>query len=248
MLQRIIHGNVLELRLDRPPANALNEALFAALHAALVQAPGEGFGAIVISGRPGLFSGGLDVPELMGLDRDGLRRVWERFFDLLKALAAAPILSVAALTGHSPAGGAVLSLFCDYRVMAAGSYRIGLNETQVGLFVPEHIQYALRRLVGPHKAERMMVAGTMVESAEAFRIGLVDELAAPEAVIEQAIAWCKQHLSLPPLALQRTRTLARADLVRATTAPVNMESMLEGWFGSETQTVLAQLVAKLKKH
>src|SRR6185437_3684442 len=76
---------------------------------------------------------------------------------------------------HRP-GGAVLALFCDYRVMARGAYRIGLNEVQVGLTVPDCIQAALRRLVGPYRAERLLIQGTMLDADDALAAGMVDEL------------------------------------------------------------------------
>src|SRR6185503_7929283 len=145
--------------------------------AAITEAPAKGARAIVVSGRSGLFSAGLDVPALLALDRAGMMAFWKDFIGLLAAIGRCPVPTVAAITGHSPAGGAVLSIFCDYRIMARGEYRIGLNEVQVGLAVPAVIQAAMRRLVGPHRAERLMVAGAMVDSEEALRVGLVDELA-----------------------------------------------------------------------
>src|SRR6185369_17057957 len=108
----------------------------------------EGARGIVLSGREGMFSAGLDVPTLLQLERDHLRAFWNDFFGLCAALARSSIPVVAAVTGHAPAGGAVLAIMCDYRVMARGPFRIGLNEVQVGLSVPECIQAALRRLVG----------------------------------------------------------------------------------------------------
>ena len=83
--------------------------------------------------------------------RDG-----QRHRDAARALAAFPSPVVAAIAGHAPAGGCVLALCCDYRIMASGPFRIGLNETQVGLVAPEGIQHLLRRVVGLHRAERLL--------------------------------------------------------------------------------------------
>lgn len=241
MLDLIDHAHARELRLSRPPVNALNPAIVAALDTAIKQAAVDRLRFLVLSGRPGLYSGGLDVPALLKLDEDGLSTFFQSFFGLLNTLASSPIPIVAAITGHSPAGGAVLSLFCDYRVMAEGDYRIGLNEVQVGLFVPAPIQAALRRLVGAHRAERMMVAGAMLNASEAHAIGLVDELAPVEAVVERALAWCGKHAALPPQAMARTRHMARADLVASTRASMDSGAMSAGWWGEETQSVLRRL-------
>ncbi|MEO7974348.1 MAG: enoyl-CoA hydratase/isomerase family protein, partial [Thermoanaerobaculia bacterium] len=139
MLERGEHGEILELRLARPPANALDPALIAALADAVAAAPAAGARAIVISGSPGRFSGGLDVPALLQLDRPAMELTLRDFFRLLRALAASPVPIVAAVTGHAPAGGAVISIFCDARIMAEGDFKIGLNEVQVGLSLPRVI-------------------------------------------------------------------------------------------------------------
>lgn len=249
MLERHHHpDDIFELRLARPPVNALNPGLLQALNAALEIAPREGARGIVLSGAPGIFSAGLDVPYLLTLPRAELERAWLDFFAVCRTLAHSPVPVACAISGHSPAGGAVLSLFCDYRVMAAGSYRIGLNEVQVGLTVPECIQYALRRVVGAHRAERLLVAGAMIESAEAAGYGMVDELAAPDQVVAQAQAWLRQMLALPSGAMRATRALARADLQAAIDDParLNLGRFLDSWFGDETQQVLQALVARLK--
>src|SRR5690606_41165619 len=107
----------------------------AAIDAAVI---GEARG-IGLSGGPKVFSAGLDVPYLVGPgeDRAALTAAWQAFFAAARAIATCPVPVAAAITGHSPAGGCVLALCCDYRVMAAGDFRIGLNETQVGLVAPE---------------------------------------------------------------------------------------------------------------
>src|SRR5690606_38852191 len=168
-----------------------------------------------LCGGPKAFSAGLDVPHLLTLDAKAVRDAWEDFFLAARALAGSPIPVVAALNGHAPAGGCVLALCCDYRVMAAGDYRLGLNETQVGLVAPEGIQRLLRRVVGPHRAERLLVAGEMVDAQRALEIGLVDELADIEEVPRRALAWLRELLSLPRKPMLATRAIARAEVVAA---------------------------------
>lgn len=160
---------------------------------------------------------------------------------------------VVAIAGHAPAGGAVLATFCDYRVMARGAdpakpYRIGLNETRVGLSVPPEIQTGLRRLVGAYRAERLMVAGAMVDSDEALRIGFVDELAEADDVAPRAFAWLRALLALPPQAMATTRAIARADLVAAFDAAhrSDVDAFVRDWFGDESRATLKAVLAKLK--
>jgi enoyl-CoA hydratase/carnithine racemase len=249
MLNLIEHEHdILELRLARPPVNALDPGLVAALRRAIVQAPEDGAAALVLSGSPGLFSAGLDIPVLLQLDRDAMRTFWNGFFAVCGALARSPIPIAAAVTGHSPAGGAVLALFSDYRVMARGEYRIGHNEEQDGLTVPDCIQAALRRLVGPYRAERLLVAGAMLDGDEALAAGMVDELTDVDHVVTRTLAWLESLLQLPRQAMLGTRALARAELARLFDDPASLpvEAFLDGWFAPEAQATLHALVEQLR--
>ncbi len=251
MIQIIDHGAVREVHLDRPPANALSPELIAALRAAVEEAPAAGARALVLSGSPKMFSGGLDVPHLIHLDRPAITAAWKDFYGLMRGLAASPIPVAAAITGHSPAGGAVISLYCDVRIMAEGAeggYRIGLNEVQVGIPMPPVIFQALRRQVGERQAERLCVTAELVPAAEARRIGLVDELVAHETVVARAIEWCNALLALPPQALALTRRLARADLVALFEANEDeLAVLVDQWFSTETQGAMRALVERLAK-
>ena len=245
--QNEYESGIRELRLARAPVNALNPELVAALKQAITQAQRDGVQALVISGSPGLFSAGLDIPALLQLDRNAMREFWNDFLDVCAALARSQIPVAAAVTGHSPAGAAVLAIFCDYRVMARGEFRIGLKEVQVGLTLPDCIQAALRRLVGTYRAERMLVAGAMLDPERALTIGMVDELVDVDAVIKRALAWLAELLKLPPQAMLSTRSLARADLVRLFDEPtkLSVDSFLDSWFASEAQATMHELAQRL---
>ncbi|MEP7045003.1 MAG: enoyl-CoA hydratase/isomerase family protein [Dokdonella sp.] len=248
MLDLIQHDTIHELRMAHPPVNALGPPLVRRLREAVDAAPGNGARALLLSGAPGLFSAGLDVPTLLHLDRAAFRVFWSDFFGLCAAFARSPIPVAAAITGHSPAGGAVLAILCDYRVMARGAFKIGLNEVQVGLSVPECIQAALRRLLGTYRAERLLVAGAMLEAEQAHAIGFVDELVEPDLVVARSLIWLGDLLKLPAHSMLETRRLARADLAAIFAEPEKLpvEDFLDGWFAEEAQTVLKALVARLK--
>jgi enoyl-CoA hydratase/carnithine racemase len=250
MLERHDHGDgVEELRLARPPANALDPALVAELLGAVVGASSRGVRALVLSGSPGIYSGGLDVPALLALDRSAMAAFLGDFFALMRALAASPLPIVAAITGHAPAGGAVLAIFCDDRVMAEGDFRIGLNEVRVGLSLPAVIASALELVVGPRQASRLGVSGLLVPAEEALRLGLVDELVAPERVIERAVERARGYLELPPLAMATTRALVRARLVALFDAQqeATFRRFVDDWFSTETQGAMRALVDRLRK-
>jgi Delta3-Delta2-enoyl-CoA isomerase len=249
MLQTFDHGPVREVRLHRPPANALTLELMVALREAVETAPKSGSRAMVLSGASGRFSGGLDVPVLLGYDRTAIRELWHEFYALLRSLAASPIPIAAAITGHAPAGGTVLPMFCDARVMAEGDFKIGLNEVQVGLVLPPVILHALRRLVGPRQAERLAVGGLLLSPQNALAVGLVDQLAPADQVIDRAIHWCQTLLTLPAEAMTATRREARADLVGyfGPNTETELLGVAESWWSPETQNALHALAAKLGK-
>jgi len=183
-------GDIIEIRLARAPVNALDPDLCRALRDALSDAIAQGAAGLVLSGNPKVFSAGLDVPHLLSLgeDRAALLAGWGAFFEAALALAASPVPVVAALTGHAPAGGCVLALCCDYRVMArsgdpARPFRIGLNETQVGLVAPAGIQQLMERTVGKHRAGVLLATGELVDAERALAIGLVDEVVDGDQVV-----------------------------------------------------------------
>jgi enoyl-CoA hydratase/carnithine racemase len=249
------HGDIVELRMARAPVNALDPALCAALREALASAIAGGARGIALCGGPSVFSAGLDVPYLMSLgdDRKALMHAWEAFFGAARAIAGSPVPVAAAIAGHAPAGGCVLALCCDYRVMAhaadpARPFRIGLNETQVGLVAPEGIQALLRRIVCAHRAERLIVGGLMATSEEAHAIGLVDELAPVDEVAPVAIEWLRTLAALPREPMHETRAIARADVIDALhPRRIDLERFVEAWHRPDTQAALRAVMARLGK-
>lgn len=248
-------GDIVELKLARAPVNALDPGLCNELRAALDGALADGARGIVLAGGPPVFSAGLDVPYLLALgdDRDALKSAWEAFFACARALAGCPVPVAAAIAGHAPAGGCVLALSCDFRVMASSPdpgkpFRIGLNESQVGLVAPEGIQRLLRRVVGDHRAERLLVGGTMLEADSALACGLVDELAGADEVSARARDWLEPLLTLPRAAMTQTRHIARAAVVDALQPQhIQLDRFLDAWSTPDTQAGLRALMAKLGK-
>lgn len=212
MLELIDHApdGIREIRLARPPVNALNTELLRRLTAEFTR--GAEASALVVSGAPGLFSAGLDVRSMLALDRNGVCDVFVEVWRVQRALAVSPVPVVFAITGHCPAGGTVLAIHADYRVMAQGDFRLGLNETQVGLVPGPPIDAAFRRLVGGHAAQ-LLTRGALVDPATALRVGLVDELCDVSQVVPRALTVAREFLALPREAMLRTRAMVRQDLV-----------------------------------
>ncbi len=248
MIEVIEHGSVRELRFARPPANALSPELLSELSSQVAAAPGDGSRALVLSGAAGIFTGGLDVPLLLGFDHGEMVRTLDLFFGAMEALAVCEIPVAAAITGHSPAGGAVLALFCDYRVMAEGPYLIGLNEVRVGIPMPVGVADALARVVGPRQAERLCQTGSLMGAQDALGIGLVDRVVEGDQVVASAVEWCRPLTELPQHALRITRQTVRRDLVEIVrrSKSGDIEEMAREWFRPEVQGPLHKLAAQLR--
>jgi enoyl-CoA hydratase/carnithine racemase len=210
MLEILEHGKIRELRLARPPVNALNLELLRALTAAVGAAQQDD--ALVISGQPGLFTAGLDVRAMLELDRDAVSQVFIELWRVQRAIACSAVPVIFGNTGHSPAGGTVLAIHGDYRVMALGDFRLGLNEVQVGLLPGGPIHGAFRRLVGGH-ATQLLSRGALFHPATALRVGLVDELCDASQVTARALEVAREYCALPREPMLRTRALARKDLI-----------------------------------
>ena len=120
---------------------------------------------------------------------------------------------------------------------------------QDGLVAPDAIQHLMRRVVGPRRAERLLVPGALVEAGHAHDIGLVDELAEPGTVTARAIAWLEDLLKLPEEAMRGTRRIARADMVAALEGFTDetLAGFLDAWRSPATQAALQALVARLGK-
>lgn len=247
MILTIDHGAVRELQLNRPPANALSPELIVALRKTVESAPQDGARALVLSGLPGRFSAGLDVPLLLRLDRAEIAALWRELYALLGALALSPIPVAAAITGHATAGGTVLPIFCDWRIAAQGDWKLGLNEVQVGLPLPPVIFSGLRRLLGPHQAGRLAVGGLLISPDEAVRIGLIDEVVPLDQVVGRAVDWARRLLALPVDAMAATRRQARADFSELFAADFETElrEVIANWWSPEAQTTLSVLVQRL---
>jgi enoyl-CoA hydratase/carnithine racemase len=248
MINRMIHGEVHELRLNRPPVNALSPDLLKFLAEEIRRSAEQGARAVVLSGREGMFSAGLDVPLLVELDRQDFGRFLVTFFDAIENLAASAVPVAAAITGHCPAGGAVLSLCCDWRVMAEGEFTIGLNEVRIGIPLPGIVTELAVRAVGKRVGETLCVSGRLMSPAEALDVGFVDEVVPVGEVVASARRWCEDIVEAPREALADTRSILRRDLVVAVQSRREEDTrrFAELWFQPPLQAAMRDLVAQLK--
>jgi enoyl-CoA hydratase/carnithine racemase len=196
-----ISDGLLIVTMARGKANALNSAMIDELNAALADvAGGESVrGVVLASDRPKFFSGGFDVTEVFEYDREMMRDFFGRFIDLYEGVMRLPKPVVAAVSGHAFAGGAVLALACDARVMAEGAFGFALNEINLGLALPPGMIRMAANVVGISKARELIMEGGTLTPAEALKLGLAGEVVGPGEVLARAIDRARKMADKPPL-------------------------------------------------
>jgi enoyl-CoA hydratase/carnithine racemase len=171
--------------LDNPKVNALSGELLRQLEAAARDLTGEPPGAVVVTGGDRIFAAGADVAEFGGPDE--ARAVGGGFRRALDAVAGIPRCVIAAISGFALGGGCELALACDLRI-ASERARLGQPEILLGIIPGGGGTQRLARLVGPAKAKELVLTGRQVGADDALRIGLVDEVVAPDELHARALA------------------------------------------------------------
>jgi len=190
----VVDGVTL-LTLDDGKVNALDLGVFAALdeafHAA-ADAP-----AIVLAGREGFFSAGLNTKAMAGLDLDGMTQLLMRFGQTMLRIWTEPRPVVVAATGHAIAGGTVLAMSADHAVAADGEYRWGMTETTIGFTMPQWVLAIARGNVAAHRLDDLILPGTLVTPQQAVEAGYADAVAEPGEVVEAALSRARELAELP---------------------------------------------------
>ncbi|NXE55707.1 ECI1 isomerase, partial [Casuarius casuarius] len=175
-------------------------------------------GVIFTSAIPTVFSSGLDITEMCGKSMEHYAEFWRAVQETWLRLYGSNMVTVAAVNASSlellPAGGCLLALSCDYRIMAENpKFSIGLNEAQLGIVAPFWFKDTFVNVVGHRVAERSLQLGSLHSAPEAHRIGLVDELVPEEKLQDKAAAVMAQWLALPDHARQLTKSMMRKSVL-----------------------------------
>ena len=238
---------VTVIRLDHG-ANALDTILLEALNRELAALTEAGAPAVVLaSARPGLFCPGLDLKAVDGWPRARLRELMVRFSEVLCRLAAYPGSVVAAVAGHAIAGGCLLALACDRRVMARSGARLGLSEINLGVPVPAGAVAMLLALYPTRTVEQLVLEGDGLGGERAFELGLVERLADPREVENEAALLAAHLGSRPAGAMATAKTYLRHGLAEkmALRDRAEMEHFLDHWYHPETQDRIGTVIAAL---
>ena len=231
-------------RLSRGKVNALNEETVEALQRVLSElADDVSVPALVLTGSGKFFSFGFDIPELLAYSKPDFERFLVKFTGLYTSLFCFPKPVVAAINGHCIAGGCMLTNACDYRLMAGGTWKIGLNELAFGAAVFAGSVAILRNLVGQNVAEKVLIGARMYSPEEALQIGLVDRLAGQEELLAEAQTTARGYAEKDAAAYAQLKRLLRQPVVERY-RELEAESIRrfnDIWYAPEMRQRLAQI-------
>lgn len=197
--------------LNRPPVNSLNLELLTEFSETLDDLQNnKSRGMILSSSSNSVFSAGLDIMEMYKPKQDRMKQFWSTLQDVWFKLYGSPFPTVAVINGHSPAGGCLLAMCCEYRVMLP-NFSIGLNETQLGIVAPTWFQATMRNTLSRRDAELALTLGTLFSTEEALKVGLIDEVAtSKEEGIAKATAFLDRFKKISPQARSMTKQALRS--------------------------------------
>ncbi|HHU08437.1 MAG TPA: enoyl-CoA hydratase/isomerase family protein [Intrasporangiaceae bacterium] len=208
-----IEDGIATLRLDRPPMNALNAEIQAALAQACEQVSvDKDVAAVIVYGGEKVFAAGADIKEMATMSYTDMADHGTLLQGFTRALAHIPKPTIAAITGYALGGGCEVALACDFRI-AAKKAKLGQPEILLGVIPGAGGTQRLARLVGPAKAKDLIFSGRFVSADEALDMGLVDEVIDTDAagdedgcaVYAAARARMAQYVGGPAYALRAAK-------------------------------------------
>ncbi len=240
------------LQLNRGKANPMNTDVVKDIRTELARIKQDtATRALILTGNtPGYFTVGLDLKELYYYDEKQIQEFWEHWDAMVIEMVQFPKPIIAAINGYSPAGGCVLAVTCDYRMMAAGEkFIIGLNEVAVGITVPENIFQLYAFWLGKRQAYHNLMQGRLMSVAEAKACNLIDEVHPMEELLTKAEERLQRLLLLPDNILQGSKKSMRAELIeRLENIPeVSTQQKLDLWFDPRSRAIMKMVVDSLTK-
>ena len=207
-------GATAVLTMDDGKANAFGPGMIAAVNEQLDRAEKEAK-AVLLTGRPGLLSGGFDLKVIRGGDPAAANAMRLGGTKLMMRLYGLPLPLVIAAPGHAVALGAFCLLTADYRVGAAGDFSIGLNETSIGMSLPPFGLMLARERVSKRHLARAAIGAAMFAPREAQDAGFLDEVAAPENLLDVALNKTRELATLDGAAYAAVKEGLRGESIAA---------------------------------
>jgi enoyl-CoA hydratase len=245
MIARSQHEGVLTLRLAHGKVSALDVELLDALTCEIDGVP-EDVRAVVLTGTGSIFSAGVDLFRITKGGADYVRQFVPLLSRFLRTLFNFPRPAVAAVNGHAIAGGCVIALAADVRLMADGDGRIGLPELLVGVPFPTVALEVVRFAIPREKLQSLIYTGRTLTALEALEAGLIDEVVPPNALPSRAQELARELALIPPPVYRLTKQSLRAEaLQRIEQAGEALDrAALELWSAAETHAQIREYLRR----
>ncbi|MEM8934130.1 MAG: enoyl-CoA hydratase/isomerase family protein [Acidobacteriota bacterium] len=215
MIHRDDRDGIAVLTLDHGKANAVDIELFEALGEHLDNLETDDARAVVLTGAGSSFSAGVDLFRVLDGGADYLDHFLGALSSTVERLFAFHKPVVAAVNGHAIAGGCILALACDRRVATNAKAKLGVSELKVGVPFPvaplEILRYHLPNAV----VQDLVLTGRLLDPDEALALGLVEELAEPDAVLDRALRIAGSLARIPDGTFALTKHQLRQDALEA---------------------------------
>lgn len=206
--------SVATVVLNHGKVNALNESTVEELQVAFDSlTDDDSVRAVVLTGNDKFFSFGLDVPELYDYTEEEFQHYLVKFTGLYTSIFQFPKPVIASIGGHAIAGGCILALACDYRLMVEGKARVGLNEMTFGSSIFAGSVEMLIYCCGQRNAETVLMGGQMYPARQALDLGLIDRVVSPEDFTEETTAVAALYAERDPEAYAALKALLRSPVV-----------------------------------
>jgi len=245
-----VKDRLATITLNRGKSNALNRELITELDDMLKNiSADDNIGGVILTGTAPFFSAGLDLVELYNYNEEEAKSFFNLFFGFTANLVSFKKPIVSAISGHSPAGGCVIALACDYRVMAEGQYIIGLNEVPVGIIVPNSIFQLYAFWIGQAEASRSLLTGKLYNPEEALKVGLIDEIVKNESLLTAAERKIKKFMELESNTWSQSKLNIREKLIASVSSDqsATLAKMLEQWWAPTTRHILKTILENLQR-
>ncbi len=245
MIELEQRDSVTILRVKRGKGNAVNIDLLEAIDEALSAVEKSDARSAIVTGQGSVFGAGVDLPELVAGGEAYVRRFIPVMSHVFERLARFPKPLVAAVNGHAIAGGAIMVLACDQRLIARGSARVGLTEVQVGVQFPAWALEIARFATPAEHFQTLICTGRTWLPEEALDRGLVDEVVDAERLEERALEVATELGALLPATFAATKHAVRRPLYEAVEkANAHDAAVIETWCAPE---VLARITAFVER-
>jgi len=242
-------GAIAVVRLKRAHGNAINNDLVEGLVTTLNEAEADPeIRGVLLASAGKIFCPGLDLQELLPLDRPAMEKFMHHFSAAVLTLYTHAKPVVAAMHGHALAGGCILGLCADWRVLARGAL-VGLNEVKIGVPLPFGVALIVRDAVPRTHLAEVALLGRNFSDEGAIAAGVADELADAEAVESTARARLDEFVGKDPHSFAVTKRYLRSPAVERIRANnrLLLPEWLDCWFSPGTRERIDAIVAELKQ-